>query len=168
MAMYSVYVIGSVGKFIKIGISTNVGRRLGSLQTASPFKLRVFASFPVSASFEMARRTEFEVHRRLAAYALEGEWFDLAAIEAVAVITAVISGGPPKTEVETAFVSGAAPKTRLVFDRSLGGTMMLVCPHCSHQAPTTLSKPKVWRSIFRCVGCDTRFPGHKFWVRRVA
>lgn len=64
-----VYFISS-GEAIKIGISTDVVGRMRSLQTASPYPLRLMAFLPGATP-----RDEAMLHRKFAHLRLEGEWF---------------------------------------------------------------------------------------------
>ena len=66
-----VYFIGPEGGPIKIGITTNVGQRLESLQTGSPVKLKVHAVARAGRSLERAYHRYFDERR------LSGEWFEL-------------------------------------------------------------------------------------------
>lgn len=54
---------------IKIGVSGNVDKRIRSLSTSSPLPLRLLAVLPGG------RGEEQELHKRLAAHRLGGEWF---------------------------------------------------------------------------------------------
>jgi hypothetical protein len=54
---------------IKIGVAGNVGARLKTLQTASPFPLRLLAVVPGDVEDERS------LHRRFASDRLSGEWF---------------------------------------------------------------------------------------------
>lgn len=56
-------------RHVKIGIAANPQRRLIKLQMCSPYRLRLLAVFPGKASLEQ------ELHQRLAADRLHGEWF---------------------------------------------------------------------------------------------
>lgn len=152
--MRHIYIITSDPRTLKVGIAADPKRRLRGLQTGSPVKLALYATFPV-ADDALAFAIEAAVHRRLAAFALQGKWFAVDPAEVVAVITAVISGGPPKIDRQ-----GSWGITR--------GPMVLVCPKCRHDAVTTLTKPEVWRKAFRCKRCKTRTEGRRFFIRRVA
>jgi predicted GIY-YIG superfamily endonuclease len=144
------YVITYDRTTVKIGVTVNVGRRLNQLQIGNSRKLQVFAQFPVGNK-RQAHRTEAAVHRRLKAYRLEGEWFAVTAADAVAMITAVISGGPPKTVRE-------GPSDA---DLCIG----LTCPYCSHQSRTKLDRKAIWAGKFRCTQCDRSVPGRRLLVR---
>lgn len=61
-----VYVIG-FGPYVKIGITTNLTRRLADLQTPEPVILYAF--------FEGWLHEELELHKRFAEWRLNGEWF---------------------------------------------------------------------------------------------
>lgn len=54
---------------VKIGITTDIRRRLTALRTGSPAPLRLLGHLPANSSFEKG------LHRRLAAARLHGEWF---------------------------------------------------------------------------------------------
>lgn len=160
--MRYIYVITSRDGSLKVGVAYSPSNRLKSLQTGSPIPLRLFDKVLVqddSAAFAI----EAEVHRRLKPFALEGEWFFVSPENAMATITAVISGGPPKERDKDIVDS-------LVFRREMKrlAGFMLVCPHCSHSAKTQLSKADVWRRRFRCSGCDRSIEGRRFFIRRVA
>lgn len=66
-----IYAIEAVGTgFVKIGWTEGeVKERLGSLQTASPFELKAIAWC------SGGRRMERELHRKLSAARVRGEWF---------------------------------------------------------------------------------------------
>lgn len=85
----SVYVIGSAGQPIKIGIATRPEARLKVLQTGFPHKLRIYAQFP--AHGVLAYRAEQECHRRLAAFRLNGEWFDYDPYNAADLVKLVLA-----------------------------------------------------------------------------
>lgn len=68
-----VYLIGPVhgaGPW-KVGMSTDVRKRLATLQTGSPEPLRVYWAVPGG------RALETRLHRTLAPWRKHGEWFDL-------------------------------------------------------------------------------------------
>lgn len=63
-----VYVIG-YDNYVKIGITQGIKSRLETIQTSIPAKLEVYAMF------DGWRRDELMLHKRFAAYRLQGEWF---------------------------------------------------------------------------------------------
>lgn len=63
-----VYVVG-FRRYIKIGWSSDVGKRLMRVQAGIPEKLKVLAIFPALPE------TEGNLHRRFAQLRLRGEWF---------------------------------------------------------------------------------------------
>ena len=67
----SVYVIEGAPGHIKIGISHDPFSRLATLQTASPFPLRLAFSVATPSALNVER----EAHAILAAHRAEGEWF---------------------------------------------------------------------------------------------
>lgn len=72
---YSLYAI-SDGEAVKIGVSTNVNKRLKTLQTSHPGKLCVLWKFYVGADRTSAYKAERKLHRVCKKYAIRGEWFD--------------------------------------------------------------------------------------------
>lgn len=71
--VHQVYFIGSPsqpGSPIKIGFTTDLKKRLKSLQTGSPNKLEVLAAIEAGGSQERAYHDQFAAHR------LHGEWFE--------------------------------------------------------------------------------------------
>jgi len=62
-------------RFIKIGISKNVERRLKSLQHSNPFYLDLLFKSPILD--HNAKRLEKWLHNHLAEHRLKGEWFCL-------------------------------------------------------------------------------------------
>lgn len=67
--MSYVYFISDGGKSIKIGFSTDVATRFGSIATMSPVALSLIGAVPGTRPQEQA------LHRELAAFRLNGEWF---------------------------------------------------------------------------------------------
>lgn len=61
-------------RMVKFGRSVNPGQRLKALQTAHGSGLSLFGYCPHESPF-----TEREIHERLAAHRLHGEWFNLNA-----------------------------------------------------------------------------------------
>lgn len=68
-----VYFIQAKPGPIKIGLARDIGRRLGALQTASPFPLELLARVHGGRPLEQA------LHEHFAASRLHGEWFDATA-----------------------------------------------------------------------------------------
>lgn len=69
-----IYVVGRESGPVKIGISNSVMKRIASLQTGCPFKLRLLAAFS-ARNREHARDHEARFIRRHDHFRLEGEWF---------------------------------------------------------------------------------------------
>jgi hypothetical protein len=68
---------------IKIGVASNVQRRLEGLQTCNPRELKIKALFgPMSRA--AAYSLEDHLHKNLAPYHLRGEWFSGKALSALA------------------------------------------------------------------------------------
>ena len=75
---------------LKIGITRSTQQRMKTLQTASPFKLRLVKTFEF-ASINDARRLECRVHstlKRLVRH-MGGEWFDISAKQAARFIAGI-------------------------------------------------------------------------------
>jgi Meiotically Up-regulated Gene 113 (MUG113) protein len=68
-AQYVYFIQAGEGGPLKVGIAFDVNARLRSLQTASPFDLRLLGSVPG------ARRAEEALHHIFAPHRLRGEWF---------------------------------------------------------------------------------------------
>jgi hypothetical protein len=148
------YVIAADKRTIKVGVAGRPLQRLADLQVANPRKLLLVATFKVAGK-RVAYGHEAEVHHRLAAWRLEGEWFAVTADEAIAVVTAVISGGAPKTAV-------AGP---VAYEGGRFRPLTLTCPYCSHQSRTKLDRKAIWAGKFRCTQCDRSVPGRRLLVR---
>ena len=59
---------------IKIGIASNVCKRIDELQIGNPYKLNLIAAIPVT-SRKMATDIEKWMHRRFKTQHIRGEWF---------------------------------------------------------------------------------------------
>jgi hypothetical protein len=77
-----VYVIGRDEGPVKVGITTNLIARLRSMQTGCPFKLQLLYAMPAE-NRDNALWHERIFHDVYAEHRLEGEWFNLAAYEAI-------------------------------------------------------------------------------------
>lgn len=79
-----VYVIKAPNDRVKIGVTKNPSARLAALQTGSHMRLRfAFIGCTPGEGYDI----EGAAHNVLAAYRLEGEWFDVPAEMAVAAVT---------------------------------------------------------------------------------
>jgi hypothetical protein len=67
--VYAIQVVNT--RYIKIGTTTNLTNRLASLQTGSPFLLEVVATWPGNKQLESV------LHRELAQFRINGEWFNV-------------------------------------------------------------------------------------------
>lgn len=72
----SVYLIGSEPGTKKIGIATDVRRRLTQIQTGNPIRLEIFHTIRVE-SVEKAKEIEKACHIELQRFRQTGEWFDI-------------------------------------------------------------------------------------------
>lgn len=81
------YVIAADGSpLVKIGQAVDVAHRLMNLQSGSPVRLYVLATF----EGRDGRALERQLHRELAHARKHGEWFDLGA-DPLAVVTALVA-----------------------------------------------------------------------------
>lgn len=78
-----------MGNSVKIGFSTDVGKRLKAIQTACPLPAKVIKIIPGSD------QTERYFHHHFAAYRQSGEWFHLDG-ELAAFLAVTIRPVPPK------------------------------------------------------------------------
>lgn len=69
--IYFVRVAGQ--SLVKIGFAENVGERIGTLQTASPFELVLLGTIAAKS-----RKEEAALHKRFASDRVRGEWFYLS------------------------------------------------------------------------------------------
>lgn len=105
-----IYFIEAVGKNeVKIGTANRISRRLVALQSGNGSELRILRVF------EGGILEERTFHELFAAHRLQGEWFDLAGVEAqIAVIgEASLSGIAPRTQVEENETTETAVNLRL-------------------------------------------------------
>ena len=78
-----VYIIGSPGGPVKVGVTCNIHGRLKSLQTGCPDRLRVYLHVE---NLKNARAIERAVHSRLSDFAKTGEWFEIEWREAARIV----------------------------------------------------------------------------------
>lgn len=65
-----IYLIAHLDKFVKIGYTKNIHKRLSQLQTSSPVKLEVLHLIDGDVSLEK------ELHKMFKNYRANGEWFN--------------------------------------------------------------------------------------------
>lgn len=89
-----VYVVkqGHGSGFYKIGASKDVDARLRQLQTGSPLPLKIVVRVPAT-NMKHALRMEREMHHKLRAYRLNGEWFSPRCVETMARIVDELQTG---------------------------------------------------------------------------
>jgi len=85
-----VYIIQQDGgdRCVKIGASETPEQRIKTLQTGSPYKLAVLALINAD-NMEHARWMESAMHRRLAKYRINGEWFRQDVVPVIGKMVAV-------------------------------------------------------------------------------
>lgn len=89
-----VYVV-QCQEYVKIGLADNVKLRVSGLQTGSPYKLKLLASWPC----DDAPNTEKELHKLFSRFHMRGEWFKLPDdILAVVVALKDITQLPPASK----------------------------------------------------------------------
>lgn len=77
MLNYYVYIIQSGDRPkspIKIGVSSNIDKRVSDLQTGNPHPLKVMAAIECRDKKD-AYKLENLIHRKLTRYRMKGEWF---------------------------------------------------------------------------------------------
>lgn len=72
---HHLYAIGD-GESIKLGISTNVGKRLKAMQTSHPKQLKIIWKFYVGRERGPAYKAEKKLHKLCKKHRLRGEWFN--------------------------------------------------------------------------------------------
>jgi len=65
----------SDGEYIKVGMSTDVNRRIKALQTGSPRRLKKMWCCYAGEDSKEAKKQEKKLHRALKNYHVSGEWF---------------------------------------------------------------------------------------------
>jgi hypothetical protein len=84
MSRRFVYVVGVATNPVKIGLATNVPKRVANLQIGCPDRLVVHAAVPISAG--LAGAVESAAHRRFSEFWRHGEWFNIEAETATAAV----------------------------------------------------------------------------------
>lgn len=87
----NLYVIGSDGGPLKVGLAKNCSDRAICLQTGNSRKLRVYFSAPVP--LEIARKVELRAHWLLRESQEHGEWFTVSPETAKEAVTSAIACG---------------------------------------------------------------------------
>lgn len=118
---------------VKIGVTTDLRKRLKDLQTGSPIPLTLLWKTPGT------RGLEAEVHTFLDPYRTHGEWFDFGSVDPVALVAAVvgvhpvIQGAPVEEETPTAVAT--CKRCGNPFERPRLGRPGMFCGHaCRQQA----------------------------------
>lgn len=90
---------------IKIGSSTDIGLRLRTYQTGSPY--RDYKIIAWSSVFAAVKRVESAVHRSLALYKVDGsrEWFRISPVQAIAALRGAANLSDSISGVENAFAA---------------------------------------------------------------
>lgn len=82
--MTYVYIITD-GDFYKIGVSGNFKKRLASLNTASPRKLKIVAT-RFFEERQLALTKESSLHEKYSMFRVNGEWFNITENEVIRII----------------------------------------------------------------------------------
>lgn len=82
-----IYIMKTRKHYYKIGVSANPAARRLSLQTGSPFKIKILSTYEVGDDF----RIEDEVHRMFAQRRRIGEWFYLPEKEIISSLDILLS-----------------------------------------------------------------------------
>lgn len=135
----SVYVVRGGFRHIKIGISSDVQRRLGSIQTGCPFPVKLLGQWRTPH----ARKVEKAAHKALMKYRTTGEWFNIAENVGMAVVDTLVKANPRSNHLPTML-----PLPAVVF-----------CGNCTHhkvmQVKSPLLSPRQ-TTAFRCTKCGHR------------
>src|SRR4051794_20111529 len=86
MTSKSIYVMRSSAGPVKIGIASNVGKRLLSIKTGCPFEVQLAHK----KEHETASQVESLAHSLLSEKRMNGEWFDCSVEDAVIAIEQAI------------------------------------------------------------------------------
>jgi predicted GIY-YIG superfamily endonuclease len=86
--IHYIYVAGKINGPVKIGITTDVLRRMQQLKTGVPFPLQLLFVHP-AGSKESARKIEQRMHDCWSADGrkLSGEWFNVCAADALEILS---------------------------------------------------------------------------------
>ena len=83
----TIYVLAA-GPFVKVGVATDVGKRIAGLRSGCPYPIRVVSLHPAPAL--IIHQVERRIHKALAASQAEGEWFGVSADVAEAAVREAI------------------------------------------------------------------------------
>jgi hypothetical protein len=109
--MSFVYIICTEGADkgpVKVGVTTDLKKRLACLNTASPHPLEVFAVFDAQ-SMDRAGRLEQDLHLVLQCWRLQGEWFNVTPQYAAGALSALVN---PEDALGGLFRAGASLQRR--------------------------------------------------------
>ena len=79
---YQLYAITD-GHSVKLGYSSDVRRRMSSMQTGHPETLKCIWKFYTGKNEDQAKRLEKKLHRFCKKYAKRGEWFEMGCMPLV-------------------------------------------------------------------------------------
>lgn len=134
----SVYVMTAGWREVKIGISTNVERRLSGVQTGCPHRVKLASQWRTPH----ARKVEKAAHAALVKYRTSGEWFKLPTPVAIAVVDTLVKANPRSNHLPSI---GALPA-------------VVFCWNCNHHRVMHISPIRA--TSFRCTKCDKRDKVH--------
>jgi len=94
--IHYIYIAGKIDGPVKIGITTDVLRRMQQLKTGVPFHLQLLFAHPAGDS-KRAREIERLMHDCWSedGYKLNGEWFDICAADAIEILLSEINCDVP-------------------------------------------------------------------------
>lgn len=79
---HSIYLIGAENGLVKIGISSNVERRIVRIRLISPVAIKLLFSIPVPNAVSVER----ELHKQFSHKRQHGEWFSLSRADVAGII----------------------------------------------------------------------------------
>ena len=78
----SLYAISN-GEHVKLGISTNIGRRIKDMQTSNANDLELLWRYYVGKDKKLAFQSERKLHRLCKKHKIKGEWFSMDCMDLV-------------------------------------------------------------------------------------
>lgn len=129
----SIYVVHGGPKHVKIGIASDVKRRIAGIQTGCPYRVGLVKSWLTPN----ARIIEKRAHRAFGKYQSAGEWFTLPTKVAMTGVAALVRCHPRSNELR---------------EYSLGNPTLVFCSYCAN-CRTFPAVPE-FSARFRCTKCN--------------
>jgi hypothetical protein len=133
-----VYVVAAGRAMVKVGIASDVRKRLKGLQTGAPLPLELVHQVEVAGPHALP--IEQQVHHKLRKHRVHGEWFRVERSRAVAALDQVANAYARDHALAGADEDGMT-------------IAMLRCRDCAHSASVRV--PAVHRLKFKCSACGS-------------